>query len=113
LSRAKEESSDPELIARRELRQKLSNVLQELGVSSVDGVKDLFKEMIGAVLENGLEGELDDKLGCSKYDCRNKATDNSRNGYSGKALRSSCNLRSQWFFVHSTLCYLLNSVYNL
>jgi hypothetical protein len=30
------------------------------------------KEMIGAVLENGLEGELDYGLGYSKYDYRNK-----------------------------------------
>jgi transposase-like protein len=82
-------SSDPELIARRELRQKLSTVLQDLNVNSVEGVKDLFKEMIGTVLENGLEGELDDELGYSKYDYRNKTTDNSRNGHSGKTLRSS------------------------
>ncbi|MDR3164777.1 MAG: IS256 family transposase [Synergistaceae bacterium] len=82
-------SSDPELNLRRELRQKLSAVLQDLNVSTAEGVRDLFKEMIGAVLENGLEGELDDDLGYSKYDYRNKTTDNGRNGHSGKTLRSS------------------------
>jgi hypothetical protein len=56
-------SKDPELLARRELRQKLSSVLQELDIDSVDGVKNLFKEMIGTVLENGLEGELEDGTG--------------------------------------------------
>ncbi len=45
--------------------------------------------MVSAVLENGLEGELDEELGYSKYDYRNKATDNSRNGYSEKTLKSS------------------------
>lgn len=37
-------------------------------------------EMVGTVLENGLEGELDEELGYSKYDYRNKDTDNCRNG---------------------------------
>lgn len=45
--------------------------------------------MISTVLENGLEGELDDELGYSKYDYRNKETDNSRNGYSEKTLKTS------------------------
>ena len=41
------------------------------------------------MLENGLEGELDEDLGYTKYDYRNKETDNSRNGYSEKALKTS------------------------
>ena len=40
-------------------------------------------------MENGLEAELDEELGYSKYDYRNKNTDNSRNGYSSKTLRTS------------------------
>ena len=40
-------------------------------------------------MENGLEAELDDELGYSKYDYKNKATDNSRNGHSSKTLRTS------------------------
>ena len=31
-------------------------------------------------MEKGLEAELDDELGYSKYDCKNKDTDNSRCG---------------------------------
>ena len=31
-------------------------------------LQSLFKEMVGKVLENGLEAELDDELGYSKYD---------------------------------------------
>ena len=34
------------------------------------------------------ETELDDKLGHSKYDYKNKDTGNSRNGYSSKTLRT-------------------------
>lgn len=44
--------------------------------------------MVGTVLESGLEGELDEKLGYSKYDCRNKETDNCHNGHSEKSVRS-------------------------
>ena len=40
-------------------------------------------------MENGLESELDDELGYSKYDYKNKDTDNSRNGHSSKSLRTS------------------------
>ena len=40
-------------------------------------------------MENGLEAELEDELGYSKYDYRNKNTDNSRNGHSSKTLRTS------------------------
>ena len=40
-------------------------------------------------MENGLEAELDDELGYSKHDYKNKDTDNSRNGRSSKRLRTS------------------------
>ncbi len=39
-------------------------------------------------MENGLDTELDDELGYSKYDYRNKDTDNSRNGHSSKTLKT-------------------------
>lgn len=73
----------------REQRKKLLELLQGAGINDVAGVQDLFKEMVGTVLENGLEGELDEELGYSKYDYRNKETDNSRNGYSEKTLKTS------------------------
>lgn len=74
---------------RREQRKRLLALLQDTGVNDVEDVQELFKEMVGAVLENGLEGELDEELGYSKYDYRNKKTDNSRNGYSEKTLKTS------------------------
>jgi transposase-like protein len=73
----------------RERRAKMTSFLQDLNVSSVAEVHGLFKELIGNVLENGLEAELDEELGYSKYDYRNKDTDNSRNGYSSKNLKTS------------------------
>lgn len=35
-------------------------LLQDAGIKDVEGVQELFKEMVGSVLENGLEGELDE-----------------------------------------------------
>jgi putative transposase len=74
---------------RRQQRKKLLALLQDAGINDVEGVQQLFKEMVGTILENGLEGELDEELGYSKYDYRNKQTDNSRNGYSEKTLKTS------------------------
>lgn len=73
----------------RELRKKLSVFLEDVGINDVDGVKNLFKELVGTVLENGLEGELEDELGYSKYDYRNKITNNSRNGHTEKTVTGS------------------------
>jgi transposase-like protein len=74
---------------RREQRKKLLEMLQEAGINDVSGVQDLFKEMVSTVLENGLEAELESELGYSKYDYRNKETENSRNGYSEKTIKTS------------------------
>ena len=48
------------------------------------------KETIVEFVEDSLDAELDDELGYSKYDYKNKNTDNSRNGHSKKTLRTSC-----------------------
>ena len=56
--------------------------MKGLDVKSVDNLKDVFKLMVGEMFENGLEGELDNELGYTKYDYRNKSNENSRNGYS-------------------------------
>lgn len=74
---------------RREPRKKLLELLQDAGITDVAGVQELYKEMVSSVLENGLEGELEEELGYSKYDYQNKETDNSRNGHSEKALKGS------------------------
>jgi len=74
---------------RREQRKKLLELLEGAGITDVAGVQELFKEMVSTVLEKGLEGELEEELGYSKYDYRNKETENSRNGHSEKTLKSS------------------------
>lgn len=72
-----------------ERRAKIRELLQASNISSMDDIQNLFKETIAEFMENGLEAELDDELGYSRYDYRNKDTDNSRNGHSSKTLRTS------------------------
>lgn len=72
-----------------ERRAKIRELLQASNISSMDDIQDLFKETIAEFMESGLDAELDDELGYSKYDYRNKGTDNSRNGHSSKTLRTS------------------------
>ena len=70
-------------------RAKIRELLQMANIDSMDDIHDLFKETIAEFMENGLEAELDEDLGYSKYDYKKKATDNSRNGHSSKNLRTS------------------------
>ena len=76
----------PEENARRE---KIRELLQIANIGSMEDIQSLFKETIAEFMENGLEAELDDELGYSRYDYKNKDTDNSRNGHSSKTLRTS------------------------
>ena len=81
--------SPEERAAEKERKENLRNIMKGLDVKSFDDLKEVFKLMIGEMLENGLEGELDDELGYTKYDYRNKVGENSRNGYSKKTLKTS------------------------
>lgn len=70
-------------------RAKIRELLQASKISSMDDIQNLFKETIAEFMENGLDAELDEELGYSKYDYRNKETDNCRNGHSSKTLKTS------------------------
>lgn len=79
----------PEEEARRAL---ISELLSTANITSMADMQELFKETIAEFMENGLESELEEKLGYSKYDYRQKAesgSDNSRNGHSKKMLKTS------------------------
>ena len=81
--------SPEERAAEKERKENLRNIMKGLDVKNFEDLKDVFKLMVGEMLENGLEGELDDELGYTKYDYRNKDGENSRNGYSRKTLKTS------------------------
>ena len=81
--------SPEERAAEKERKENLRNIMKGLDVKNFDDLKDVFKMMVGEMLENGLDGELDDELGYTKYYYRNKEGENSRNGYSKKTLKTS------------------------
>ena len=68
------------------LREMMGNYLKENNVTVKDGtdVNSIMRDMMSIILEGALDQEmdeeLDEELGYSKYDYRNKETDNSRNG---------------------------------
>jgi len=72
-----------------ERRAKIRELLVSSNVNSMEDIQQLFKESIAEFMENGLEAELEEELGYSKYDYKNKETENSRNGHSSKTLRTS------------------------
>ena len=74
----------------QERRAKIRELLQLSNVSSMEDIHTLFKETIAEFMEDGLDAELTEELGYSRYDYRNKETENSRNGHSSKTLRTSC-----------------------
>lgn len=51
--------------------------------------KSAMRDIMSVLLEWALDEELNEELGYSKYDYRNKETDNSRNGHSKKTMRTS------------------------
>jgi len=82
----KRRNRSPEEEARR---AKIRELLQESNIVSMADIQELFKETIAEFMENGLDAELDEELGYSRYDYKNKDTDNSRNGHSSKTLKTS------------------------
>lgn len=61
----------PEENARRE---KIRELLQLANIGSMDDIQRLFKETIAEFMENGLDAELDDELGYSRYDYKTRTT---------------------------------------
>ena len=74
---------------RQALREMVSGYLKDNPVKNGTDVNALMREMMAVILEGSLDGEMDEELGYSKYDFRNKDTDNSRNGYNSKTLHTS------------------------
>ena len=69
-------------------RDELKKLLKEKGVKSLDDFNTFMREVSKEVVETLLEGELTDHLGFEKHDQKAKATDNTRNGYTPKTVKS-------------------------
>lgn len=69
------------------MRHDLEN--NETGIKNGASVNSVMRDMMSVLLEGVLDEELDEEPGYSKYDCRNKETDNSRNGHSSNTMHTS------------------------
>ena len=66
----------------------IKELIDQYGVKTTDDIKDMLKELLGETIQTMLEGEMEEELGYSKYNYDEKNTENSRNGYSPKSVRS-------------------------
>ena len=64
----------------------ISSLLEHYQPKDAQDIQDMLKDLLGETLQGMLEAEMDDHLGYSKYDYKNKETDDSRNGYSPKTV---------------------------
>jgi len=72
-----------------EKKEMLKNRRESYDPKSAEDVQAMLRDLLGDMLQEMLEAEMDDYLGYSKYDYKNKTTDDSRNGYSPKTVVSS------------------------
>jgi len=72
-------------LSRKEL---IKEFIRENNLKTVKDVQDALKDMFAETLQGMLEAEMDNHLGYSKYDYKNKQTSNSRNGKSKKKVTS-------------------------
>ena len=70
-------------------KSKLWQIIEEYGIKDMNDVHEFVKMLTAETIQAALDAELDSELGYSKYDYKNKQTDNSRNGYSKKTVQSN------------------------
>ena len=73
----------------RKDNSKLKELIAEYGIKDLNDVHDFVKMLTAETIQAALDSELDNELGYSKYDYKNKQTSNSRNGYSPKTVQGS------------------------
>jgi len=69
-------------------REQARAFLKELNPKDGDAISNALKDGFKDLIQEALEAELDNKLGYSRYDWKNKEVENSRNGHTQKTLRS-------------------------
>lgn len=69
-------------------KEELKEIIRDNKMREIGDVNKFIRQMTKEVLETMLEEELEGSLGYKRYDSENKATDNSRNGYSAKKVKS-------------------------
>jgi len=69
-------------------KEQVKEIVRGNNFQSVTDVSSYLKDIFKDIIEELLEAELEMKLGYAKDDVSNKNTDNSRNGYSSKTIKS-------------------------
>jgi len=64
-------------------------MIEEYGIKDMNDVHEFVKMLTAETIQAALDAELGSELGYSRYDYKNKQTDNSRNGYSKKTVQSN------------------------
>jgi len=77
------------LIMARKDNSKLREMIKEYGIKDMNDVHEFVKMLTAETIQAALDAELESELGYSKYDYKNKNTENSRNGYSPKTVQGS------------------------
>ncbi len=67
----------------------INELIEKYDIKEAGDIQEMLKDLLGDTLQNMLEAELEEKLGYSKYDYKNKDTEDCRNGYSKKTVTSS------------------------
>ena len=67
----------------------MRQLIEERGIRDMDGVHALVKELTAGLIQECMDAELEEELGYSRYDYKNKRIDNSRNGSYKKTVSSS------------------------
>jgi len=76
-------------MAQKREKSELRKLIEERGIKELAGVHDLVKELTSGLIQEIMDAELEEELGYSKYDFKNKDTENARNGHYKKTVASS------------------------
>ena len=69
--------------------KQLSPGRKAFDIKSAKDIEDMFKDMFSPMLQEMIEGELDDHLGYEKHEHSGESGFNSRNGHSSKSVTTS------------------------
>ena len=85
---AKQKADSPR---KAEFKKIIGNYMRENNFRPKNGedINKMMRDMMSAVMEETLDFEMNEELGYSKYDYKNKETQNSRNGHSKKTMHTS------------------------
>ena len=81
MTRKKKDSTPGENLAKQ--------IIEQYDPKSVEDMQNALKDIFGPMFEAMLQGEMNDHLGYESNDHGSKSTDNRRNGYTNKKIKTS------------------------